>query len=157
MSCLKCVPNHQITAAKIKHCIFRWSYVMKYRTSSVNTPPTSYFSLHGSQYQLKRNYPEQEFQNFGSVLLTNLTASICLKNYCQSTASENKPAGSKLAPKHLSFTDPRTKRFKTIPLSSIIMQNHCQTIEPGLPIFINIQSARQLQLQGCLINAVCCY
>ena len=130
---------------------------MKYRTSSVNTPPTSYFSLHGSQYQLKRNYPEQEFQNFGSVLLTNLTASICLKNYCQSTASENKPAGSKLAPKHLSFTNPRTKRFKTIPLSSIIMQNHCQTIEPGLPIFINIQSARQLQLQGCLINAVCCY
>lgn len=85
------------------------------------------------------------------------TASICLKSCCQSTSSENKPAGKRLTPKHPSFISPRTKRSKNVPVGSIITQNHCQTTEPSLPTYMNTYKKGKTMLVTRLFKYLCSY
>lgn len=68
--------NHHITVAKIKHCVLRWSTLWSSDKHSVDTLPTSTLVLQSRQVQLKRNYPEQGFQQCCfSVILTKLLLS----------------------------------------------------------------------------------
>lgn len=108
MSCLKYKPNHHITGVKVKPCILRWRTFWSTKQAELDTYPISRSFTWQPGRAEKNNDPKQGFQwCCFSVILTKLSSSACFKIYCQSTSSEKKPAGSRLAPKKPELHKPK--------------------------------------------------